>query len=504
MEILHNLAFGFEHALTLNNLMFCAIGCIAGTIVGLLPGLGPLATISLLLPLTYSIPVDGAIIMLAGIYYGAMYGENVSAITMKIPHASSIVMCIDGYALTSKNKTGLALFTAGVSSFIGGTVALVVLATLAPPLGKVALLFGPADYAALMLFGFVCVSLVATDSLVNGLSMCLLGVLLGQVGTDVTSGVERFTFGLHLVADGIGLVSVALGCFGVAGIAKNLDNRDHRSPFRGKINLIPSWPDFKRILPSALRGGVVGSAMGLLPGGGPVIAQFTAYAIDKKVSKHKNEIGTGAIEGVAGPAAADEAAARTSFIPLMSIGIPENAVMALMMAAFIIKGIQPGPNMIAQHPHLFWGLVASMWIGNCFLLFLNLPLVRYWLSVLNLPYNVLFPAILFFCCIGTYSINNNVLDVLITAGFGLVGYLFIRLQLDPAPLLLGFILGPMLEENFRRALLLSQGDFRVFVSEPISGTLLGLIALFISWQVINYFRARRRPPRNPDVALEPQ
>ena len=463
-----------------------------GTLVGMLPGLGPLATISILLPLTYSIPTGGALIMLAGIYYGAQYGDSVSAITMKIPHASSIVACIDGYQMTLKGKTGLALFTAGVSSFIGGTVAIVVLSFLAPMLGEVALLFGPADYCALMLVGFVCVSFVTTGSLLNGMAMCLIGVLLGQVGTDVNSGTQRFTMNLPFLADGIGLVSIALGCFGIAEITKNLDNKDERTPFSGKIKLIPTWLEFKRIIPSALRGSVIGSFLGILPGGGPVIAQFAAYAVDKKVSKYKHEIGAGAIEGVAGQAAADEAAARTSFIPLMSIGIPENAVMALMMAAFMIKGIQPGPNMIAGHPDLFWGLVASMWVGNCFLLILNVPLVRYWLSVFKIPYAVLFPSILFFCCIGTYSINNSLDDIFITATFGFIGYMFLRLGLDAAPLMLGFILGPMLEENMRRALLLSRGDFSTFVTRPISGTLLGLIGIFIAWQVGSFFLQARK------------
>src|SRR5512140_2868812 len=485
MEVIHNLAFGFSHALTWQNLLFCAIGCTVGT----------LATISILLPLTYSIPAGGALIMLAGIYYGAQYGDSVSAITMKIPHASSIVACIDGYQLTLKGKTGLALFTAGISSFIGGTVAIVVLSFLAPILGEVAFLFGPADYCALMLVGFVCVSFVTTGSLLNGLAMCLIGVLLGQIGTDVNSGAQRFTMDLPFLAEGVGLVSVALGCFGIAEITKNLDNRDERTPFNGKINLIPTWAEFKRILPSALRGSVVGSFLGSLPGGGPSIARFAAYAVDKRFSKYKHEIGTGAIEGVAGQAAADEAAARTSFIPLMSIGIPENAVMALMLAAFIIKGIQPGPNMIAGHPDLFWGLVASMWVGNVFLITLNVPLVRYWLSVFKIPYAVLFPSILFFVCIGTYSVNNNLDDIFITAVFGFIGYLFLRLELDPAPLMLGFILGPMLEENFRRALLLSRGSFGTFVTRPISGTLLGLVALFVAWNIISFVlqtRARRR------------
>ena len=490
MEVLNNLAFGFSHALTLQNLMFCALGCTVGTLVGLLPGLGPLATISLLLPLTYSIDTTGALIMLAGIYYGAQYGDSVSAITMKIPHASSIVACIDGYAMTLKGKTGLALFTAGFSSFIGGTVAIVVLAFLAPSLGEVAFLFGPADYCALMLVGFVCVSFVTTGSLLNGLAMCMVGVLLGSIGTDVNSGLARFTWDAPFLADGVGIVSIALGCFGIAEIAKNLDSREERSPFNGKIKLMPTWPEFKRIIPSALRGSVVGSILGILPGGGPVIAQFAAYALDKKVSKYRDEIGTGCIEGVADQAAADEAAARTSFIPLMSIGIPENAVMALMMAAFIIKGIQPGPNMIAGHPELFWGLVASMWIGNCFLLVLNVPLVRYWLSVFKIPYKVLFPAILFFCCIGTYSINNNLDDVFITVAFGALGYFFMRLEMDPSPLMLGFILGPMLEENFRRSMLLSRGSFEVFINRPISGTLISLIAAFILWQTVSFFRQR--------------
>ncbi len=494
MDLLNNLAFGFEHALTWQNLMYCAIGCVVGTLVGLLPGLGPLSTISLLLPLTYSIPTDGSIIMLAGIYYGAQYGDSVSAITMKIPHASSIVACIDGYQMTLKGKTGLALFTAGISSFIGGTVAILVLATLAPTLGEVALLFGPADYCALMLLGFVCVSFVTTGSMLNGLAMTLIGVLLGLVGTDVNSGALRFTLDLPFLADGVGLISVALGCFGIAEIVKNLDGGGEQTPFNGKIHLMPTWPEFKRIIPSALRGSVIGSILGLLPGGGPVIAQFAAYAVDKRFSKFKHEMGDGAIEGVAGQAAADEAAARTSFIPLMSIGIPENAVMALMMAAFIVKGVQPGPNMIANHPDLFWGLVASMWVGNCFLVILNVPLVRYWLSVFKIPFSVLFPGILFFCCIGTYSINNNLDDVYITAMFGFIGYMFMRLGLEAAPLMLGFILGPMLEEYFRRQLLISRGDFTSFLTRPISGSLLALIGVFMLWQIVAFVRQAKKGP----------
>lgn len=495
MELFNNLAFGFEHALTWQNLFYCALGCIVGTLVGLLPGLGPLSTISLLLPLTYSIPTEGALIMLAGIYYGAQYGESVSAITMKIPHASSIVTCIDGYQMTLNGKAGLALFTAGFSSFVGGTIAIFVLASLAPTLGSVALLFGPADYCALMLLGFVCVSFVTTGSVLNGLAMTLVGILLGQVGTDLNSGLERFTLGFHFMADGIGLVSIALGCFGIAEIVKNLDKNQTHTPFQGEIRLRPTMGEFKRIIPSAIRGSLIGSVLGILPGGGPVISQFAAYAAEKRFSRHKNEIGHGAIEGVAGPAAADEAAARTSFIPLMSIGIPENAVMALMMAAFIVKGIQPGPDMISTHPDLFWGLVASMWVGNCLLLVLNVPLVRYWLSVFKIPFNALFPAILFFCCVGTFSVNNNLDDLFVTSIFGLLGYAFVRLGLEAAPLMLGFILGPMLEEYFRRQLLISQGDFGSFFTRPISGTLFALVGAIIVWQVISF--SKSRPTRVP-------
>jgi TctA family transporter len=319
-------------------------------------------------------------------------------------------------------------------------------------------------------------------------------VLLGAIGTDVNSGVQRFTMDVPFLAEGVGLVSVALGCFGIAEIVKNLDARSEHTPFNGKIHLMPTWPEFKRILPSALRGSVIGSFLGILPGGGPTLAQFGAYAAEKKFSKYRAEIGSGAIEGVAGQAAADEAAARTSFIPLMAIGIPENAVMALMLAAFIIKGVQPGPNMIGSHPDLFWGLVASMWIGNVFLVVLNVPMVRWWLSVFKIPYVVLFPSILFFCCVGTFSINNNLDDIYITALFGLIGYFFVRLDLEAAPLLLGFILGPMLEENFRRALLLSRGQFSAFVTRPISGTLLSLIAIFMVWQLVAFIRTPKQAP----------
>jgi putative tricarboxylic transport membrane protein len=479
VEIINNLSLGFATALTLQNLMWCAIGCIVGTTIGLIPGLGPVVTISLLLPLTYHMPTVSAIIMLAGIYYGAQYGDSVSAITMKIPHSSSIIACIDGHEMHLQGRTGLALFTAGFSSFIGGTIAVILIGTTASSLGEVAFMFGPPEYCLLMLMGLMSVGMVTTGNIVNGLGIACIGVLLGMVGTDINSGVTRFTMDIPDIADGIGMVSIALGFFGLAEIIKNLEQESSASTFGGKFKLIPTWEEFKRIIPSALRGSAVGSLIGLLPGGGPTMAQFGAYAIDKKFSKYKDEIGSGAIEGVAGQAAADEAAARTSFIPLMTLGIPENAVMALMLGALTMKGLQPGPGMIAQHPALFWGLIASMWIGNFFLLFLNVPLVRFWLSIFKIPYSLLFPGILFFCCIGTYSVNNNIHDVYLVAALATAGYVFLKLGLDAAPLLLGFILGPLLEEQFRRQMIIGRGDITTFVHSPISIVLASVIGIII-------------------------
>jgi putative tricarboxylic transport membrane protein len=485
MEIINNLSMGFATALTLQNLMWCMLGCVIGTTIGLLPGLGPVVTISLLLPLTYHMPTVSAIIMLAGIYYGAMYGDSVSAITMKIPHAASIITCIDGHQMHLQGRTGLALFAAGISSFIGGTIAAVLIGAIAVPLGEVAFLFGPAEYSLLMLLGLMCVGLVTTGNFINGLGIACVGILLGMVGTDVNSGMLRFTAGIIELADGIGMVSIALGFFGLAEIVKNLENHKTAIAFGGKFKLIPSWADFKRIIPSALRGSAVGSVIGLLPGGGAVMAQFGAYVVDKKFSKYKDEIGHGSIEGVSAPCAADEAAARTSFIPLMTLGIPENAVMALMLGALTMKGIQPGPGMIIDHPALFWGLIASMWIGNVFLLILNVPLVRFWLSIFKIPYSLLFPGILFFCCVGTYSVNSNINDVYIVAALTVTGYLFLKVGLDAAPLLLGFILGPMLEEQFRRQMIIGRGDLTSFVH---SNTAIVLVSIIVIVILVGLFR----------------
>jgi TctA family transporter len=426
-------------------------------------------------------PVVSSIIMLAGIYYGAQYGDSVSAITMKIPHASSIVACIDGHEMHLQGRTGLALFTAGVSSFIGGTIAVILIAGTSSYIGEVAFMFGPSEYCLLMVLGLMCVGLVTTGNILNGLGIACIGLLLGMVGTDINSGITRFTMGIIELSDGVSMVSIALGFFGLAEIIKNLELPSSTKSFGGKFKLIPTWAEFKRIIPSALRGSALGSIIGLMPGGGPTMAQFGAYAIDKKFSKYKDEIGSGAIEGVAGQAAADEAAARTSFIPLMTLGIPENAVMALMLGALTMKGLQPGPGMMAQHPQLFWGLVASMWIGNLFLLILNVPLVRFWLGIFKIPYSILFPGILFFCCMGTFTVSSNIHDVYFVASLAMVGYLFLKLALDAAPLMLGFILGPMLEEQFRRQMIIGRGDLTTFVAHPIAiglAAIIGFIVLF--------------------------
>ena len=485
MEIIDHLLVGFTAALTLQNLMWCALGCIIGTTIGLIPGLGPVVTISLLLPLTYHMPIVSSIIMLAGIYYGAQYGDSVSAITMKIPHSSSIVACIDGHQMHRNGKTGLALFTAGFSSFVGGTVSVILISAAATTLSDIAFMFGPAEYCLLMILGLMCVGLVTTGSITSGLGSACIGILLGLVGTDINSGIVRFTMGNISLSDGLGMVTIALGFFGLAEIIKNLEQPNSNISFGGKFKLIPAMEEFKRIIPSALRGSFVGSIIGLMPGGGPTMAQFGAYAVDKKFSKYKDEIGTGAIEGVAGQAAADEAAARTSFIPLLTLGIPENAVMALMLGAFTMKGLQPGPGMINEHPTLFWGLIASMWIGNFFLFVLNVPLVKFWLSIFKIPYSLLFPGILFFCCLGTFSVNNNIDDVYTVAVMAVAGYIFLKVGIDAAPLLLGFILGPILEEQFRRQLIISHGNFSSFVTSPIS---VGLMTVIVIILLIGSFR----------------
>ena len=481
MELLANLSLGFETAFTLQNLLYCFIGCVLGTLIGVLPGIGPVATIAMLLPATYALPPIAALIMLAGIYYGSQYGGSTTAILLNIPgETASVVTAIDGYQMARRGRGGVALFTAGMGSFFAGCVATLILAGFAAPLAEVAFKFGPAEYFSLMVLGLIGAVVLASGSLLKAIGMIILGLLMGLIGTDVNSGVARYTFDVPQLSDGIGFVSVAMGVFGFAEIMMNLEKKGVAESFLNKVTtLIPTWTDVKRMTPAILRGTTIGSILGILPGGGAALAAFGAYSVEKKASKYSHEFGKGAIEGVAGPESANNAAAQTSFIPLLTLGIPPNAVMALMVGAMTIHNIQPGPQVMTSNPTLFWGLIASMWIGNVMLILLNLPLIGIWVKLLQIPYRYLYPAILVFCCIGVYTVNNSIIDVYITASFGIIGYLFFKLGCEPAPLLLGFVLGPMMEENFRRALLLSRGDFTTFVTRPLSLGLLIAAALLV-------------------------
>jgi TctA family transporter len=476
MEILSNLGLGLETAFTLTNLMYCLIGVFVGTAVGVLPGLGPVATIAMLLPATFGLPPISALIMLAGIYYGAQYGGSTTAILVNLPgESSSVVTAIDGYQMARNGNAGKALATAALASFFAGSVATILLALFAPPLADLALKFGPAEYFSLMVLGLVASVVLAHGSLLNAIGMVLLGLLLGLVGTDVTSGVARYTFELPELADGINFVIVAMGMFGLGEIIRNLEHEETRDLLMKKVSgLMLSKDDFKRIIAPVLRSTGLGSILGILPGGGAMLASFAAYSIEKKLSRNGTQFGKGAIEGVAAPEAANNAGAQTSFIPMLTLGIPANPVMALMIGAMIIQGIQPGPAVMTEQPALFWGLVVSMWFGNLFLVVLNLPMIGLWVRMIMVPYHFLYPAILMFCAIGVFSLNNNDFDIWLMALFGLLGYICSKLGAEPAPMLLGFIIGPMMEEYLRRALLLSRSDPLVFVQRPISATMLGL------------------------------
>ncbi|HEY1147054.1 MAG TPA: tripartite tricarboxylate transporter permease [Pseudoduganella sp.] len=476
MEIFANLGLGLETAFTLTNLMYCLIGVFVGTAVGVLPGLGPVATIAMLLPATFGLPPISALIMLAGIYYGAQYGGSTTAILVNLPgESSSVVTAIDGYQMARQGHAGKALATAAIGSFFAGTVSTVLLALFAPPLADLALKFGPAEYFSLMVLGLVASVVLASGSLLNAIGMVILGLILGLVGTDVNSGAARYTFDLPQLADGINFVIVAMGMFGIGEIVRNLEHDESRTLLMKKVSgLMLSKEDFKRIIAPVVRGTVLGSALGILPGGGAMLASFASYSIEKKVSKNSAQFGKGAIEGVAAPESANNAGAQTSFIPMLTLGIPSNPVMALMIGAMIIQGIQPGPAVMTEQPALFWGLIVSMWIGNFFLVVLNLPMIGLWVKMIMVPYHRLYPAILMFCAIGVFSLNNAEFDVYLMALFGLFGYVCAKLDLEPAPMLLGFIIGPMMEEYLRRALLLSHSDPTVFITRPISATMLAL------------------------------
>jgi len=493
MEIFSNLALGLETALSVQNLFYCLVGVFVGTAVGVLPGLGPIATIAMLLPATFGLPPESALIMLAGIYYGAQYGGSTTAILVNLPgESSSVVTALDGYQMARNGQAGKALATAAISSFFAGTVATILLALAAPPLADMALEFGPAEYFSLMVLGLVASVVLASGSLLKAIGMVLLGLLLGVVGTDVNSGSARYTFDLPELADGINFVIVAMGMFGIGEIVRNLEHDEGRNLVMKKVEgLMLNKEDFKRIIAPVLRGTGLGSILGILPGGGAMLASFASYSLEKKVSKNSAMFGKGAIEGVAAPEAANNAGAQTSFIPMLTLGIPSNPVMALMIGAMIIQGIQPGPAVMTEQPGLFWGLIVSMWVGNLFLVVLNLPMIGIWVRMIMVPYQLLYPAILMFCAIGVFSLNNSTFDVYLMALFGLLGYLCAKLELEPAPMLLGFIIGPMMEEYLRRALLLSRSDPMVFIERPISGVMLGLAAAAMIVVLLPSLRKKR-------------
>jgi putative tricarboxylic transport membrane protein len=479
MELFENLALGFGVAFTAQNLLYALVGCLLGTLIGVLPGIGPVATIAMLLPATYGLPPVAALIMLAGIYYGAQYGGSTTAILVNLPgESSSVVTVIDGHQMARKGRAGPALAAAGLGSFFAGCVGTLWIAAFAPPLTEIALSFGPSEYFALMIVGLIGSVVLASGSLIKAMAMIVLGLLLGLVGTDVNSGVARFSFDIPELTDGISFTVIAMGVFGYGEIIHNLSTPEgERTVFTGKVHgLMPTKEDFKNMVPAVLRGTALGSCLGILPGGGALLSAFAAYTIEKKVKMKPGEVpfGQGNIRGVAGPESANNAGAQASFIPLLTLGIPPNAVMALMVGAMTIHNIQPGPQVMTSNPELFWGLIASMWIGNAMLIILNLPLIGMWIKLLAVPYRWLFPAIVLFCAIGVYSTNNNSFDIWMVALFGVIGYIFIKLGCEPAPLLLGFILGPMMEEYLRRALLISRGDWSVFVTRPISASLLAV------------------------------
>ncbi len=481
MDVLANLALGFETALSLTNLAYCLLGVFLGTAIGVLPGLGPVTTIAMLLPVTFGLPPVSALIMLSGIYYGAQYGGSTTAILVNLPgESSSVVTALDGYQMARQGKAGPALATAAIGSFFAGTVATILLALFSPPLAELALKFGPAEYFSLMVLGLVASIVLAHGSLLHALGMVLLGLLLGLIGTDVNSGIGRFTFGLPQLFDGIGFVVLAMGVFGVGEIIANLQTEASRTVMVKRVTgLMPTREDLRRIAAPILRGTAIGSVLGILPGGGAMLASFASYSLEKKVARNPGEFGNGAIEGVAGPEAANNAGAQTSFIPMLTLGIPSNPVMALMIGALILQGIQPGPGVMTQQPALFWGVIVSMWIGNLFLLVLNLPLIGLWVRMISVPYHLLYPAILIISAIGVFSLNNASFDIFMMAGFGFLGYIFRKLDCEPAPMMLAFILGPMMEEYLRRALLLSDGDPIVLVSRPGSAVLLAMAAVLL-------------------------
>ena len=493
-DLFSNLALGFGVAFTWQNLLYCLIGALLGTLIGVLPGIGPVTTIAILLPITFQLEPTSALIMLAGIYYGCQYGGSTTAILVNLPgEASSIVTTLDGYQMARRGRAGEALAIAAIGSFIAGCFGTLLIAGFGPPLAEMAQKFGPAEYFSLMTLGLIASVVMAHGSVLKSFAMIFFGLALGLIGTDVDTGAYRYTFGIPELTEGISFVALAMGLFGIAEILRNLSaGVEDRSVLEGKVTgLWPRWSAMKQAMPAVLRGTGLGSVLGLLPGGGAVLASFASYTVEKKIAKDPSRFGQGAIEGVAGPESANNAGAQTSFIPMLTLGIPSNAVMALMVGAMIIQGIEPGPEVMTKRPDLFWGMVVSMWAGNLMLLIINLPMIGMWVSLLKVPYRLMAPAILLFCCIGVYTLNGSTFEVFMAAFFGLMGYALMRLGFEPTPLLLGFVLGPLMEENLRRAMRFAQGDATVFITRPLSATLLAIAALLLVIVILPAVRKKR-------------
>jgi TctA family transporter len=495
-DLFQNLAIGFSAAATLKNLGFAFLGCLLGTLIGVLPGIGPIPTIAMLLPITFGLDPLSSLVMLAGIFYGAQYGGSTTSILVNIPgEAASIVTCIDGHQMAKQGRAGVALGVAALGSFFAGTVGTVFIAGFGPPLAAIAQQFNSPDYFSLMVLGLVTAVILAHGSVLKAVGMVLVGLLLGLVGTDVNSGLTRYTFGIAEIWEGIDFVPMVIGMFGIVEIIRNLEHTELPRPhLKAKMrDLWPKGQDFRESWPAVLRGTGLGSLLGILPGGGAVLASFASYTLEKKVAADPSRFGKGAIEGVAGPESANNAAAQTSFIPLLTLGLPSNAIMALMMGAMIIQGMQPGAAVMTSRPELFWGMVASMWIGNLMLLVINLPLIGIWVRLLSVPYRLLYPAILLFCVIGIYSTNTNAAQLVLCAVFAVFGYILLRFGCEPAPLVLGFILGPVMEENLRRSLVISRGDPSVFIERPISATLLAMtVVIVLALVVLPQLRRTRK------------
>jgi TctA family transporter len=482
MELFDNLALGLGVALTPANLGFALVGALIGTLIGVLPGIGPIATIAMLLPLTFHLEPVSGLIMLAGIFYGAQYGGSTTAILVNLPgETSSVVTCIDGHQMARQGKAGSALAIAALGSFFAGTVSTFIIAAFAPPLARVGQSFGAPEYFSLMVLGLIAAVVLAHGSVLKAIAMIILGLLLGLVGTDGQTAAQRFTFDITELSDGIDFAVLAIGLFGVGEVIANLTRgEESRSVMSEKITrLWPTREDFRLAWPAVLRGTALGSILGVLPGGGATLSSFAAYVLEKKVAREPSRFGRGAVEGVAGPESANNAGAQTSFIPMLTLGIPGNAVMALMIGAMTIHGIQPGPQVMSERPQLFWGMVASMWIGNLMLLVINLPLIGIWVQLLKVPYRFLYLSILLFCAIGVYTIGNSPFAVLVAAFFGIVGYIFMRLECEAPPMILGFVLGPLMEDNLRRAMRISGGDPTIFIHRPISLGLLIAAAILL-------------------------